>query len=73
ELVSLQASERSRTRRASRPRNRSTDPAAAGLADRVGEHLDTRVHVELGRAKGRLVIEVADIDDLARVVQIITG
>jgi ParB family chromosome partitioning protein len=48
-------------------------PAAAELATRVSDHLDTRVHVELGRAKSRLVVEVADLEDLARVVDLIAG
>lgn len=48
------------------------DPAADALAARVADRLDTRAHVELGRAKSRLVIDVADLADLARVVDLIT-
>jgi len=34
----------------------------------LSEHLDTRVSVASGRAKGRIVIEFATFDDLARIV-----
>lgn len=56
------------------PRTPRTQPAAAAeLGQRVADLLDTRVTVEMGRAKGRLSIEVADLDDLARVVELIAG
>lgn len=55
-----------RTRRA-----RTSNPVADELAERLGERLETRVHIELARSKGRLVIEVADLADLTRVVNII--
>jgi hypothetical protein len=47
------------------------EPRAEELAARVSDHLDTRAHVEWGRAKSRLIVEVADVDDLARVVALI--
>lgn len=59
--------------RVSRPRSRSVDPRAEDLAVRVQDALETRVHVELGRAKSRLVVEVADLADLERVVDLIAG
>ncbi len=39
-------------------------------ADRLGEHLETRVRIE-GSKKGRLLIEFADVADLARIVEAI--
>lgn len=61
-------------RRGGRPRTKARQPAAAAeFATRVSDRLDTRVHVEMGRAKGRLVVEIADLEDLARVVDIIAG
>lgn len=72
ELVSMDAG--TERRRGGRPRSTPAQPpAAVELATRVSDRLDTRVHVELGRAKSRLIVEVADLDDLARVVDLIAG
>ncbi|HET6758906.1 MAG TPA: hypothetical protein VFH20_06470, partial [Propionibacteriaceae bacterium] len=34
-------------------------------------HFETRVKVELGRTKGKIIIEFATIDDLERIVALI--
>jgi ParB family chromosome partitioning protein len=50
---------------------RTRRPAAPGLrdlADSLSDHLETRVKVDLGRSKGRIVIEFASLDDLERIV-----
>ncbi len=48
-----------------------TRPAALlELEDLLGSHLDTSVHVSMGKAKGRMVIEFADIEDLKRIYQV---
>jgi ParB family transcriptional regulator, chromosome partitioning protein len=44
------------------------DPRAAEISRELGDRLDTRVRVETGRAKGRIVIEYASTDDLERIV-----
>ena len=46
-------------------------PKVKDLADRLSDHFDTRVRVDLGRTKGRIVIEFATVDDLERIVAII--
>ena len=46
-------------------------PKVKDLADRLSDHFDTRVRVELGRTKGKIVIEFARIDDLERIVALI--
>lgn len=46
-------------------------PKVKDLADRLSDHFDTRVRVELGRTKGKIVIEFATIDDLERIVAVI--
>ncbi len=61
---------------AKRPRKATVRPggrtaALDELGDRLGDHLDTRVKVELGRAKGKIVIEFASVEDLNRIVEII--
>lgn len=58
---------------ARRPRQRVVDPRADALAERLAECLDTRVRVELGQRRGKLVVEVADLADLGRIVALIAG
>jgi ParB family chromosome partitioning protein len=57
---------------ASPPRaQRSATPVApklAVLADRLSDRFETRVKVDLGRSRGRIVVEFASIDDLERIV-----
>ncbi|MGH2795457.1 MAG: hypothetical protein ACRDKG_14260 [Actinomycetota bacterium] len=38
---------------------------------RLSDMLDTRVNVELGRRRGRLTIEFADLSDLDRIWRVI--
>jgi ParB family chromosome partitioning protein len=44
-------------------------PALRHLADRLSDLFETRVKVELGRNKGKIVVEFASIDDLERIVK----
>ncbi|MDH2412803.1 ParB/RepB/Spo0J family partition protein [Nocardioides sp. CER19] len=46
-------------------------PGLAEISDRLGDRLETRVKVDLGRAKGKVTIEFATLDDLRRIVEII--
>jgi hypothetical protein len=39
----------------------------AALADSLSESLETRVAVELGRRRGKIVIEFGSLDDLERI------
>ncbi len=43
-------------------------PALDRLADRLSDAFDTRVKVELGRRKGKIVVEFGSIEDLERIV-----
>jgi ParB family chromosome partitioning protein len=47
---------------------RPVAPKLSVLADRLGDRFETRVKVDLGRTKGRIVVEFATIDDLERIV-----
>lgn len=73
ELVALGRDDADRPVRGGRPRQRQADPRADELAARVADHLDTRVSVELGKGRSRLVVEAADLDDLARITALIIG
>jgi ParB family chromosome partitioning protein len=39
----------------------------AELAERLSDRLETRVRVQLGKRKGKMVIEFATLDDLQRI------
>ena len=45
-------------------------PAAAALQERLSDYFETRVRVDLGRRKGKIVVEFGSIDDLERIVEI---
>ena len=47
------------------------NPALKALGDELGNKLDTRVSIELGKEKGRITIEFADESDLRRIAQIL--
>lgn len=44
-------------------------PGLRDLADRLSDLFDTRVKVELGQRKGKIVVEFASLDDLERIVR----
>jgi len=40
-----------------------------GLADQVGDHLNTKVKITIGKGKGTISIDFASLDDLKRIVK----
>ena len=72
EAVTLAQSEPGSEGEPARPRARRPVPAKlAEVADRLSDRLETRVRVDLGRAKGKVTIEFASLDDLQRIVDVI--
>jgi ParB family chromosome partitioning protein len=71
ELVSLAIADGPRTKAAPKRRAKAHAPALTDLADRLSDRFDTRVKVDIGRAKGKITIEFATVDDLERIVGII--
>ena len=51
-------------------RNKPVAPGLAELADRLSDRFETRVKVDLGKAKGKITVEFASLDDLRRIVDI---
>jgi len=45
-------------------------PGLADIADRLSERFETRCKVELGRRKGRVIVEFASLDDLQRILAV---
>ncbi len=69
ELVTL-----SRTTPAAAQRSRRTtepDPRAVELSSVLSDHFDTRVKVDIGHKKGKIVIEFAGHDDLDRILMLV--
>lgn len=58
---------------APRRRGRSGKTAHEGVASLLEETLDTRVKVTSGKSRGQIVIDFADLDDLQRIAETITG
>jgi len=67
EIVSLGPGQTSSTRT---QRNRPTAPGLADLAERLSDRFETRVKVDLGKAKGKITVEFASLDDLRRIVEV---
>ncbi|MEZ5117428.1 MAG: ParB/RepB/Spo0J family partition protein [Candidatus Nanopelagicales bacterium] len=58
--------------RTPRPRGpRAVDPDLVALAERLADRLDTRVRIEPGASRGRVVIDFADVDDLRRIMGLV--
>lgn len=68
EAVMLMAGRTAKPKRAA-PR-KLVMPSLAKLATTLSDTFDTRVRVELGKQKGRVIVEFATVDDLERIVAI---
>ena len=66
ELVAL-GQEKRKPKKVAPPRTIS--PQLKEMGDRLADALDTRVNVELGKEKGKITIEFADLEDLQRIAQ----
>jgi ParB family transcriptional regulator, chromosome partitioning protein len=71
EAVAVALAEGDSGKKAAAKRPRPHAPGLSDLADRLSDHFDTRVRVDIGRRKGRILIEFATVDDLERIVAMI--
>lgn len=71
EIVALGA-EAGKPSRRQEARPKPVAPALRELADRLSDAFDTRVKVELGKRKGKIVVEFASVEDLERIVSAMT-
>jgi ParB family chromosome partitioning protein len=55
------------------PARRLRPPGLLELEERLGDHLDTRVKVEMTANRGKVVIEFANLEDLERIYRAMTG
>ncbi|GAA2718955.1 ParB/RepB/Spo0J family partition protein [Actinocorallia aurantiaca] len=51
-----------------RPVRKPTAPGLESLAERLSERYETKVRVDLGARKGRIVVEFATLEDLDRII-----
>ncbi|MEU9096581.1 ParB/RepB/Spo0J family partition protein [Streptomyces sp. NPDC048361] len=69
EIVTLLNSEPKNTPKAKGPRAGALlSPALSDLATRLSDRFETRVKVDLGQKKGKIVVEFASIEDLERIL-----
>lgn len=69
EIVTLLNSEPKSATKAKGPRaGARLAPALTDLATRLSDRFETRVKVDLGQKKGKIVVEFASIDDLERIL-----
>jgi ParB family chromosome partitioning protein len=65
EAVAMAAAEQPSAKRRTR---RISAPGVEDLAGRLSDVFETKVKVQIGRAKGRIVVEFGSVDDLQRIV-----
>jgi ParB family chromosome partitioning protein len=69
EIVTLMNAEPKAARKAAAPRaGRRVSPALTHLATRLSDRFETRVKVDLGQKRGKIVVEFASIEDLERIL-----
>ncbi|GAB3120132.1 ParB/RepB/Spo0J family partition protein [Streptomyces calidiresistens] len=69
EIVTLRARENGKPAKARGPRpGRRISPALENLAGRLSDRFETRVKVDLGQKKGKIVVEFASMEDLERIL-----
>jgi ParB family transcriptional regulator, chromosome partitioning protein len=65
EAVAVAAAEEPASRRRAR---RISAPGVEDLAGRLSDVFETKVKIQIGRAKGRIVVEFGSVDDLQRII-----
>jgi ParB family chromosome partitioning protein len=65
EAVALAAAEQPAPKRRSR---KITAPGVEELGSRLSDRFETKVKIQIGRAKGRIVVEFGSVDDLQRII-----
>ncbi|MEW1660486.1 MULTISPECIES: ParB/RepB/Spo0J family partition protein [unclassified Streptomyces] len=69
EIVTLMGASAKSAGKAKKPRaGARVSPALTGLATRLSDRFETRVKVDLGQKKGKIVVEFASMDDLERIL-----
>jgi ParB family chromosome partitioning protein len=65
EAVAMAAAEQPTAKRRAR---KITAPGVEELGSRLSDRFETKVKIQIGRAKGRIVVEFGSVDDLQRII-----
>ena len=71
EIVSLGQDEKPSKPNAKKSGDKISAPGLKSMGDRLSERLDTRVTVQVGKSRGKVIIEFATLEDLQRIVEVI--
>lgn len=71
EIVSLGQDDKPAPKMARKSAGKISAPGLISIGERLSEKLDTRVSVQVGRTKGKVIIEFATLEDLQRIVDVI--
>ncbi len=71
EIVSLDQDEKQPKPTAKKSTGKISAPGLKSMGDRLSERLDTRVTVQVGKSRGKVIIEFATLEDLQRIVEVI--
>lgn len=73
EQVTLKKGEKQPAKRkTSSAKQEDDDPRVRAIADRLSDRLDTKVKVDFGQRKGRVVVEFGSVEDLQRIAELMS-
>ena len=71
EIVSLGQDDKPAKPTAKKSGGKISAPGLKSMGDRLSDRLDTRVTVQVGKSRGKVIIEFATLEDLQRIVEVI--
>jgi ParB family chromosome partitioning protein len=71
EIVSLGQEDKPEKKTGKKPAGKISAPGLKSMGDRLSDRLDTRVTVQVGKSRGKVIIEFATLEDLQRIVDVI--
>ena len=71
EIVSLGQDDKPVKPTAKKSGGKISAPGLKSMGDRLSDRLDTRVSVQVGKSRGKVIIEFATLEDLQRIVEVI--
>ena len=71
EIVSLGQEEKQTKPTTKKSAGKISAPGLKSIGERLSDRLDTRVTVQVGKSRGKVIIEFATLEDLQRIVEVI--
>ncbi|ACZ00492.1 MULTISPECIES: ParB/RepB/Spo0J family partition protein [Thermomonospora] len=69
EIIAMRDLEGETPKKPRQGRKRTIAPELRELADRLSDRYETKVRVDMGRTKGKIVVEFASLEDLDRIIK----